>query len=102
LGTAVKKEAVKTFLGIDVAINGTWWFFIIYVELLLLTPLAVLFVRRFPWLFLLFLSTFVYLLSPESGFTVLANLIEKLNLSTIMYEHFPLNNLWLNQFYFFY
>ncbi len=96
-----KKEAVKTFLGIDVAINGTWWFFIIYVELLLLTPLAVLFVRRFPWLFLLFLSTFVYLLSPESGFTVLANLIEKLNLSTIMYEHFPLNNLWLNQFYFF-
>ena len=96
-----RRHAAETFLGINIAINGSWWFFIIYVELLLLTPLAVLFVRRFSWVLLLVLSAFVYLLAPESGFTVFAKLMGKLDLASIMYEAFPLKLLWFNQFYFF-
>jgi len=95
------RHAVETFLGINVAINGSWWFFIIYVELLLLTPLAVLFVRRFSWPPLLTLSCFVYLLSPESGFPFFADIIRRIGLSSLMYKVFPLNLLWFNQFFFF-
>ncbi|AGF77314.1 cation transport ATPase [Desulfocapsa sulfexigens DSM 10523] len=96
-----RRHAAETFLGTNIAINGSWWFFIIYVELLLLTPLAVHFVRRFSWLYLALLSSFVYLLSPESGFSFFADQIARLDLSAIMYEPFPLNLLWFNQFYFF-
>ena len=95
------RHAIETFLGINVAINGSWWFFIIYVELLLLTPLAVLFVRRFSWPPLLALSCFVYLLSPESGFSFFADIIRQFGLSSLMYKPFPLNLLWFNQFFFF-
>lgn len=96
-----RRHAAETFLGTNIAINGSWWFFIIYVELLLLTPLAVLFVRRFSWPSLFFFSSFVYLLSPQSGCSFFADQITRLNLSAIMYDPFPLNFLWFNQFYFF-
>jgi fucose 4-O-acetylase-like acetyltransferase len=95
------RHAVETFLGINVAINGSWWFFIIYVELLLLTPLAVLLVRRFSWPPLLAASCFGYLLSPESGFVFFADIIQQIGLSSLMYKPFPLNLLWFNQFFFF-
>ena len=92
---------METFLGINVSINGSWWFFIVYVELLLLTPFAVLFVRRFSWPLLLLFSGLVYLLSPASGFTVFAEMIETVGLSSIVYKSFPLDLLWFNQFFFF-
>ena len=95
------RHALETCLGINVAINGSWWFFIIYVELLLLTPLAVAFVRRFSWPSLLALSCFVYLLSPESGFSYFAEVVQQIGLSSLMYKPFPLNLLWFNQFFFF-
>jgi hypothetical protein len=95
------RHTVETCLGINVAINGSWWFFIIYVELLLLTPLAVYFVRRFSWPSLLLLSCFVYLLSPESGFSYLAEVMQQIGLSSLMYKAFPLKLLWFNQFFFF-
>ena len=96
------RHAVETFLGFNVTINGSWWFFIIYVELLLLTPLAVLFVRRFSWGPLLCLSFILYLLSaPTSGFPYFARAIESMDLTSILYKTFPVNLFWPNQLYFF-
>lgn len=95
------RHTVETFLGINVAINGSWWFFIIYVELLLLTPLAILFVKRFSWPPLLALSCFVYLLSPESGFSFFADKVHQFGFSSLLYKPFPLNLLWFNQLFFF-
>ena len=96
------RQAVETFLGWNVSINGSWWFFIIYVELLLLTPMAVLFVRRFSWGLLLCLSFVLYLLSaPASGFPYFARGIESIGLTSLLYKNFPVNFFWPNQLYFF-
>lgn len=96
------RHAVETFLGFNVTINGSWWFFIIYVELLLLTPMAVLFVRRFSWGLLLCLSFILYLLSaPVSGFPYFARVIESMGLTSTLYKTFPVNLFWPNQLYFF-
>lgn len=95
------QHTIETFLGINVAISGSWWFFIIYVELLLLTPLAVLWVRKFSWWSLLALSFCIYLLSPASGFVFFSSKIEQIGLSSLMYEFFPLNLFWFNQLFFF-
>ena len=96
------RHAVETFLGFNVTINGSWWFFIIYVELLLLAPMAVLFVRRFSWGPLLCLSFILYLLSaPVSGFPFFARAIEGMGLTSILYKTFPVNLFWPNQLYFF-
>ncbi len=95
------QHAVETFLGINVTISGSWWFFIIYVELLLLTPLALLWVKKFSWQSLLLLSFFIYLLSPESGFVFFSSRIEQFGFSSLMYEFFPLDLFWFNQIFFF-
>lgn len=96
------RQAVETFLGVNVALNGSWWFFIVYVELLLLTPLAVLLVQRFSWQIFLGLSFFLYLFSaPVSGFPYLASLLNDAGLEDLLYTYFPLNLFWPNQFYFF-
>lgn len=96
------RQAVETFLGFNVAINGSWWFFIIYVELLLLTPMAVLFVRRFSWGPLLSLSFVLYLLSaPASGFPYFARAVESMGMASLLYKTFPVNLFWSNQLYFF-
>ena len=94
-------DALKTFLGVDVTINGSWWFFIIYVELLLLTPPAVWFVQRYSWPLLFFVSCLLYLLSPASGFQFFAQLFMETKLGPFMYNYFPINLFWLNQIYFF-
>jgi hypothetical protein len=95
------RHAVETFLGVNVSINGSWWFFIIYVELLLLTPLSVHFIRRFSWQSLLVLSFVVYLLSPESGFTFFSQRLKEIGLGPLLYNPFPISLFWLNQIYFY-
>ncbi len=102
-GSLVLKSASQTFdtfLGTDVDINGSWWFFIIYVELLLLTPLIVLLVHRFSWKILFALSCFLYFLSPDTGFTLISDIVEKIGLASLFYEDFPINMFWYNQLYF--
>ncbi len=95
------RQAVDTFLGLNFSLNGSWWFFIIYVELLILTPPAVYFVRRFSWQPLLVLSLCIYLLSPESGFPNPFTLQPGQPLTNLLSNFFPLGFFWPNQFYFF-
>ncbi|MFH2122005.1 MAG: acyltransferase [Pseudomonadota bacterium] len=96
------RHAIETLVGINVSINGSWWFFIIYVELLLLTPASVYIARRFSWRPILIFSFFLYLLSgPVSGFYYFPQLIEKIGLTSLFYENFPVNLFWPNQLYFF-
>ncbi len=96
-----KRHTLETFLGIDVTINGSWWFFIIYIELLLLTPLATLWVKKLSWWSLLLFSFLVYLLSPASGFFFFSSRLEQFAFSSLMYDFFPLNLFWFNQLFFF-
>lgn len=95
------RHTVETFLGINVAINGSWWFFIIYVELLLLTPAAVLFVRKFSWKLLFTISILLYLFALESGFPFFSSVVEHAGLSSVFYGSFPIKLFWYNQLYFF-
>ncbi|MDD3815745.1 MAG: acyltransferase family protein [Desulfocapsaceae bacterium] len=96
------RQAVETLIGINVSINGSWWFFIIYVELLLLTPTSVFIVRRYSSKPLLLLSFLLYLLSaPVSGFYYFSQIIERIGLTSLFYNSFPVNLFWPNQLYFF-
>lgn len=94
-------DAVYTFLGIDVSLNGSWWFFIIYVELLVLTPPAVAFIQKYSWQLLLLLSCFLYLFSPQSGFQYFTHVLMETKPGVFLYNYFPINLFWLNQLYFF-
>lgn len=95
------KHAATTLVGINVSINGSWWFFIIYVELLLLTPWAIAFVKKFTWQHLLIGSCFLYLLAPQNGIPYLHTIIKILGLSGLLYGSLPLNLFWFNQLFFF-
>jgi hypothetical protein len=96
-----KRHALETFLGLDVTINGSWWFFIVYVELLLLTPFSVMLLRRISWLPVLLLSCLLYLLSPESGVSFFATRIEEMGLGNYFYGAFPIKLFWYNQLFFY-
>ncbi len=93
-------QTVTTYLGLNVGINGGWWFFIIYVELLLLTPLMVYLTRRFSWKTPALLSLLLYLLSPAGGFTGFSRLVDQAGLSSLFYSSFPIRLFWYNQLYF--
>lgn len=94
-------QGVATLLGIDISVNSSWWFFIIYVELLLLTPLVIHFVRRFSWKWVLACSFIVYCFSPDSGLAWFAQWFSNMGLAPIFYKHFFINLFWMNQVYFF-
>ena len=94
-------QAIATMLGLDVSVNASWWFFIIYVELLVLTPLAVRFVRRFSWQWLFACSFIVYFFSPDTGLAFFAQWLTNMGLAAIFYNHFFINLFWMNQLYFF-
>jgi len=72
-----------TMFGLDVTLNGTWWYVPVYAMVLLLMAFLDRKLRTISWRVLLFCSAGLYILSSYTNFPYVGKVLEKLHLFTV-------------------